>query len=541
MFGRMARAAQAPGQATLPTIGEEAHGEAWRPNFQCWSDGAWRGARSGYTWHSPGWSIDHSKEEEEEALSWWSVNSQQKSASDAAGEQGRSSWSRSFNSAAWEPSQSSGYKSSTNEGYAGEPYWSYTWTSWSGSDDPYRTEMPQEAARASRALRGASSRGETACDVHVSADGPASDTAIAPATALATGDCGETSRQWLREVNALASELGTATFGDSGPPNPSKAARVLLFVDEGRRLWPSLGRSSVVHGNGFTEVDPDCPFWRAGRSRFLESLRGHFMKINSRSTEEAARRGYLADLGFKLIEDFISPSEEAALLEHWRPNGPEFRKGSNETHTCRRFFHYGPILPKQSFGTTRSTLNVIPGRMGAMPPIVSDLGLRERIRAAAAGLGDGGLELDQLYVNFYSAAARGRIGFHHDHVSTMRGVVAGISLQSDCEFQLSALDRELSGQPTLHLRLPARSLYIMSGLSRYHLQHGIPRHDTDRLSMTFRSVDTASAGSRKLWARDWSSIPAAEAAKCHWPLLAPEQQEPSLIQATDFADFAADY
>ncbi|CAE8655607.1 unnamed protein product, partial [Polarella glacialis] len=262
-----------------------------------------------------------------------------------------------------------------------------------------------------------------------------------------------------------------------------------------------------------------------GRHRFLRILRGHFSAINLKTTSEEMKFALLTELGFVLIQDFVTAEAEAALVDYWRPNGPVFREGCNEQHTNRRFFHYGPILPRQSFGTTRSTLNVLPARLGSMPSAVEELQLRQRIRKEAEGLGDSHLDLDQLYVNYYSAAAKGRIGFHHDHVGTMRGVVAGLSLKSHCDFELRALDAELCGQPTVSLRLPARSLYLMSGLSRYHLQHGIPLHSADRLSMTFRSVDKAgSSGSRRQWAREWSSLPPAEAAKCRWPLLPPEQQ-----------------
>merc|ERR1711970_618741 len=107
--------------------------------------------------------------------------------------------------------------------------------------------------------------------------------------------------------------------------------------------------------------------------------------INAKSVEGPMRRSLLADLGFVLIDDFISVEEEAELLEYWKPNGPVFRNGFNEQHTNRRFFHYGPILPKQSFGTTRSTLNAIPGKMGVMPPIIERQELRKRIREVAMG------------------------------------------------------------------------------------------------------------------------------------------------------------
>eukprot|EP00419_Tripos_fusus_P036846 CAMPEP_0172770698 /NCGR_PEP_ID=MMETSP1074-20121228/189173_1 /TAXON_ID=2916 /ORGANISM="Ceratium fusus, Strain PA161109" /LENGTH=400 /DNA_ID=CAMNT_0013606507 /DNA_START=322 /DNA_END=1520 /DNA_ORIENTATION=- len=317
----------------------------------------------------------------------------------------------------------------------------------------------------------------------------------------------EQDRVFLAKVNQLAGEFGTSAFGDSGMPNPSKAARVLSFVKKAAAIWPELGKWSTVCPKGFEEIDPECPFWLNGRAKFLIATKAHFNSINSKKIQEVNRRNFLSNMGFVLIEEFITPREEAKLLDYWRTNGPIFRHGASEQHTNRRFFHYGPILPRQSFGTTRSTLGVVPARMGTMPPVVEDMQLRERLRKAATGLGDEmQLTFDQLYVNFYSAAAKGRIGFHHDHVGTMQGVIAGLSLSSSCELHLLALDTELSAWPPLALQLPPRSLYLMSGLSRYHLQHGIPVHRADRLSLTFRTVDRGSAaGSNRLWAREWSS------------------------------------
>merc|ERR1712083_906598 len=112
------------------------------------------------------------------------------------------------------------------------------------------------------------------------------------------------------------------------------------------------------------------------------------------------------------------------------------------------------ILPKQSFGTTRSTLNVVPGRLGALPEVVKRQQLCERIRSAVVKhMISADLALDQLYVNHYSALAKGRIGFHHDHPATMGGVIAGLSLGSSCEFHLLALDQEFSCQPSLAIQI----------------------------------------------------------------------------------------
>merc|ERR1712118_93741 len=130
----------------------------------------------------------------------------------------------------------------------------------------------------------------------------------------------------------------------------------------------------------------------------------------------------------------------------------------------------------------------------------------------------GELKLDQLYVNHYSAKFCSGIGFHHDNPKTMMGIIAGISLGTSCELHLIAPDKELGQSLPMVLQLPPRSLFIMSGLSRYHLQHGILGLAGDRLSLTFRTVNLACA-ERSLWQRNWADLSTEEASNAHWPLL----------------------
>ena len=127
---------------------------------------------------------------------------------------------------------------------------------------------------------------------------------------------------------------------------------------------------------------------------------------------------------------------------------------------------YGPVLQLQTQGTCKSTLGIIPGRCGTFPPLVDRMGLTARIRCKASDLGDKFMGFDQLYVNFYDATEDARIDYHHDNPRTMRQVVAGLSLGSSCDFHLLPLDRELGQVPSV-VKLRPRSLYLMSGLSRY--------------------------------------------------------------------------
>lgn len=286
---------------------------------------------------------------------------------------------------------------------------------------------------------------------------------------------------------------------------------------------PEMGLLETLRARAAEEVDPNCAFWRAGRTRYVAVLGRYLAVLGSGGVDEGTKHTLLADLGFHVIQDFVTPQEETEMLRYWRPGGQVYAWGAYELGTKRRFFHYGPILKLKTELSSKSTLSIIPGRLGAMPPLLARLGIRERIRRHLLVLGVAPVDdlpsLDQLYVNYYAAKLCSGIAFHHDNMKTMCGVVAGVSLGNPCEMHLLALDKELR-HTSVPVRLPACSLYLMTGLSRFHLQHGIPALSVDRVSLSFRTVRTKCA-ERSLWRRDWAGIPKEEAANAHWPLLAP--------------------
>lgn len=359
-------------------------------------------------------------------------------------------------------------------------------------------------------------------------------------------------RAWTTKLNTLASSYSSASFGNPGALQPAKAKRQYAFAKAAAAIWPHFGElRSVTLGSlaeaerqasgkmfSSTSVDPawisdesanaiKCPdplspFWRNAQAKYFASLGCYFDALQACRTTESRRRELLADLGFHVVEGFLSEGEERALLEYWSPDGSVYSQGADEHLTHRRFFHYGPILPKAQPNTTKSTLGVTPAIFGAMPASILGQDLQQRLRDICRdkGLEGDQLEFNQLYVNHYACKTRSRIDFHHDHHLTMRGIIAGVSCGSACELHLRAQDAGVR-RPPARLRLPPRSLYLMTGLSRWHLQHAVPAVEGDRLSLTFRSVDLSCAP-RPMWDRPWSALGAREELNAHWPLLRPD-------------------
>lgn len=351
-------------------------------------------------------------------------------------------------------------------------------------------------------------------------------------------------REFVAALNELSKDHSSAAFGDPGRMVISKARRQLAFASSAWMRWPDLGdgdlRTMPVDGWSMSKVDPSCSFWSEGQRRYLSALTSHLDVLRSLSIGIDAQRELLGNLGFHIVEDFVSEQEEAELVDYWRADGPVFPFGTDEQISGRRWFNYGPILPRATSGTTKSTLTVIPARLGEMPPSVSRQRLQERIREQAErllGTRDHPAfarqyAFDQMYVNYYNSASRANIEFHHDNHTCMHGVVAGVSLMSSCELQLRALDKGSIQCPPLRVTLPRRSLFFLSGLSRWHLQHGIPRMTEDRLSLTFRTVDRSCSRQQELWGQGWDCLELEEAENAIWPLVRPDGAELHMLFPT---------
>lgn len=335
----------------------------------------------------------------------------------------------------------------------------------------------------------------------------------------------EDDRAFIAFVNHICAVTSSAGFGSTGAANDANqhvACKVIDFAQVASSRASDLGKFWTTRTRGnCTAVDVECPFWRIGQKRYLDAMIRYFSSLcRVGASLSASALPLLGDLGFHVYEDFITEQEETELFCYWSPSGSVHALGSCEAATNRRFFHYGPVLLWQTRDSRKSTLGVVPARLGAMPDIVEGTNLRHRIREAARGLGDRGIRLDQMYVNRY-VANRSRIDFHHDNPKSMQGLVAGVSLGASCEMQLVGGEAELT--VPIRVLLPRRSLYLMRGISRYHLQHGIPVMTGTRVSLTFRTVNLDSAD-RAMWRREWQHIPSSESRNAHWPLLPPSAE-----------------
>eukprot|EP00438_Fugacium_kawagutii_P026236 Skav233551 [mRNA] locus=scaffold563:316486:317279:+ [translate_table: standard] len=178
-------------------------------------------------------------------------------------------------------------------------------------------------------------------------------------------------RAFVQELNALSSKYSSAGFGDCGMLSRIKAQRQLAFAKAASARWPELGELKTQQGPGDEKVDLSCPFWQAGQKRYGEALGRYFESLRSdlstSEKHEKRSQSLLLDLGFLMIENFISEEEELDLLNYWDKDGPVFPFGTEEHRSRRRFFHYGPILGKETQGTSKSTLTVIPSKLGWTP------------------------------------------------------------------------------------------------------------------------------------------------------------------------------
>jgi len=216
--------------------------------------------------------------------------------------------------------------------------------------------------------------------------------------------------------------------------------------------------------------------------------------------------GDLGLIGCHYFDKFLPPSVsheevEAAVLPEryvWEDNDPKHQQN-------REVCTHGVTL------LDREQLN--PAECAPLPlPKLVAREVAPRLQRHLKAL-DLPCELDFLYANRYLQAKGGYIRFHHDQLTKMGPVVVGVSLGATAHMsyvRTCTPDTKLPGSDgSVEVELAAGSMYVMSGISRYALKHGVLDASSrgDRVSLTFREVTKATdAEGRRRWKRKASEI-----------------------------------
>jgi DNA oxidative demethylase len=171
--------------------------------------------------------------------------------------------------------------------------------------------------------------------------------------------------------------------------------------------------------------------------------------------------------GFAYQPDFLSESEEGALLEQIRRE--DFEPMEFHGYVAkRRTIEYGL---EYDFGTRRA----------APTKPFPDFLLPVRERAAAfAELASDAL-VEGMIIEYPPGAP---IGWHRD--APQFGTVIGISLLNAARMRLKPYQRQ---GKIVSFALEPRSIYVLSGSVRWQWQHSIPAMEKPRYSITFRTLN----------------------------------------------------
>lgn len=189
------------------------------------------------------------------------------------------------------------------------------------------------------------------------------------------------------------------------------------------------------------------------------------MSLNRTLFEEFEADG--APHGLTLVSEFLSDAEERDLLAFIRQI--EFRTlQMHGVKAKRRIKQYGWHYAFESYRLTETD------------PIPDEFeGIRHR-SAVLAGIDPS--EWAEGLVTEYSSGAG--IGWHRD--APAFGIVAGISLGAACRMRFQT--GVGPARRTYTLRLPGRSIYLLTGEVRTNWQHMIPPTRELRYSITFRTL-----------------------------------------------------
>ncbi len=173
--------------------------------------------------------------------------------------------------------------------------------------------------------------------------------------------------------------------------------------------------------------------------------------------------------GLILIPDFLSTDEEEWLMQaindgEWVQN----RTGD------RRVQVYGPYHNQK--------YDIIPGKYSRHPEYIGDLVelIFQRLNIPlSTKLRDE--KQTEIFINEFKVGQT--LQQHFDHTRTYDDCIIGVSCESDVVMCFS------NGNDVRQVTVPRRSLYAMTGDSRYKYKHGIKQPVSGRrLSVTLRTV-----------------------------------------------------
>ena len=231
-------------------------------------------------------------------------------------------------------------------------------------------------------------------------------------------------------------------------PNDHRRTKLMALSEEARRV---LGIGDVA---AFMK-DVVWPFVRRGGDLslvgfhyFEEFLPPHLM--GNDGGEEAGKQA-------------MNPIEAAVFPEAyvWEDNDP---KHQQNREVCT---HGATLLDREQLRPAECVALPLPKLIAA-----------EVVPRLQEHLVDLGLPaaMDFLYANRYRKAKGGYIRFHHDQLTKMGPVVAGVSLGATAHMsyvRTCTPDTKLPGTDgSVEVEMKAGSMYIMSGISRYGLKHG---------------------------------------------------------------------
>lgn len=171
--------------------------------------------------------------------------------------------------------------------------------------------------------------------------------------------------------------------------------------------------------------------------------------------------------GFDLVEDVISPAEEAELA----------RRIDSAPLAPFRFQQWEGKRLTMSYGSDYDYQRARPVGAPPMPPWLA--ALRDKL-AERLDLPPG--DFAQALLIRYDPGAG--IGWHRDRPHY--GKVAGLSLSAPARLRLRK--RRESGFDRVGIDLPPRSLYFLTGSAREEWEHSIAPMDVTRRSITFRTL-----------------------------------------------------